>query len=439
MKLDLEQLAGRRVCVAVSGGRDSVCLLHALLSHAAERGMRISAVTCEHGIRKEASLADLAFVRELCAAWGVPLRVFCADVPALARAQKLGQEEAGRNFRYASFARVLADGEADVVATAHHLNDAAETALFRLARGTSLAGMDVFPAREGIVRPLRNATRAEIDAYAALHALPHAEDATNADARYTRNALRLNVFPALEAAVPGAAKHIAAFAARAAEDDALLSSLAEAALSERAGAVCVPVALPPPLFSRACVLALARCGVVRDYTSANVAEAARLKTLQSGRRASMPQGVTAVREGDAIVFLRPSPPAAAEFPFGCGVFQMGDCAGMVGTEPSEGALAADMDAFPAGCVVRTRREGDTIAPFGGGRRTLKKFLTQKKIPARVGRSLPLVARGSEIYAVFGAEIADCVKITERTARRVYLSLAPRGRGGETCTQTAKRS
>lgn len=423
MNVDFSQLHGKRVCVALSGGRDSVCLLHVLRARAKEEDIALSALTCEHGIRGAESLADLAFVERLCGAWNVPLRIFRADVPALAAAQKQGLEEAGRNFRYACFEQILAEGEADVVATAHHLDDAAETVIFRLARGTSLAGLNVFPARRGIARPFLGVTRAEIDRYIEQHRLPFAEDRSNADERYSRNRLRSRVMPALEEIVPHAAEHIAAFAARAAEDEEYLRSLAQAALTERGGALCVPTDLPAPLFSRACLAALKACGVERDYTSANLAEIARLPALQSGRKVTLPEGVTAVREGGMIAFL-PSPPQTdgAELPFGHGAFALGGYTVMVGAEPAEGALVADMDAFPADCVIRTRREGDVFAPFGGGTKPLKKFLTDKKIPARVGRALPLIACGGEALAVFGTEISEKVKVTERTERRVYLTL-----------------
>ena len=187
----------------------------------------------------------------------------------------------------------------------------------------------------------------------------------------------------------------------------------------------IPLALPMPVFSRAVVQALSFLGVTRDYTAANVAQAARLRELQSGRRACLPCGVEAVREGDAVVFWRPRGACPQELPFAYGTFQLGDDTVMVSPSEAPGALMADMDAFPAGCVLRTRREGDRITPFGGGRKTLKKFLCDKKIPARIGHGLPLVAKGSEVYAVIGVEIADSVKVTEKTARRVWLYAAPR--------------
>ena len=197
---------GKRVCVALSGGRDSVALLHAL----AAAGADVRALHCDHGIRAAAG-RDRAFVQELCRAWGVPLRVFEADIPARARREKRGLEETARIWRYECFQCVLREGWADVVATAHHKNDAAETVLFRLARGTGLAGLNVFPPREGVVRPMKDVPRSAVDAYIARHGLPYAEDESNADLAFARNRIRHTVLPALEAAVPGAADNLAAF------------------------------------------------------------------------------------------------------------------------------------------------------------------------------------------------------------------------------------
>ena len=415
---DLQPFVSKRVCVAVSGGRDSVALLHFFWKNAAAAGVKLSALTCEHGLRGEDSLADLALVRTLCSDWDVPLRVFRADVARLARERGEGLEEAGRNWRYACFQEMLAAGEADMVATAHHREDFAETVLFRLARGTALAGLDAFPAREGIVRPLLGVTRAQIDSYIAQNGLIYAEDASNADERFTRNRLRRSVLPALEAAVPGAAEHLVAFAQRARADEEYLASLAERCVEAKADGVHVPADLPAPLFSRACLIAMKECGVTHGYTGANLQEAAKLQALQSGRRVMLPQGLEAVREYGEIVFCRPKDAALQEVPFGVGEFAAFPLT--VGEGRRADALLADLDAFPAGCVVRTRREGDVFTPFGGGKKPLKKFLTDRKVPARLGRRLPLVAKDNTVYAVCGVEIADSVKLTEQTVRAGYL-------------------
>lgn len=421
MKLcDLKPYAGKRVCVALSGGRDSVALFHELRTRGGEYGIVLSALTCEHGIRGEQSLRDLEFVRALCRDACVPLRVFSASVPARARSSGRGLEEEGRLFRYECYAEVLSSGEADLVATAHHADDFAETVLFRLCRGTSLGGLAAIGERDGIVRPLLRVTRAEIERYVAENGLSWTEDESNADVRYTRNFLRREVIPALERAIPGAAAHLATFARGAEEDDKYLCSLAETALSEREDGVCVPVALPDPVFSRACVLAMKKLGVVRDYTRANVEEISALRRLQSGRKASLPSGAEAVREGDEIVFPYPRAQEEGEAAFCLGMIFFGGYAVEAGEGESAEGLRLDLGALPEGCVVRCRREGDVFRPFGGGEKTLKKYLSDKKIPARIGRQIPLVALGKEIYAVCGVEISDRIKLTEKTVRKGYI-------------------
>ena len=117
-------------------------------------------------------------------------------------------------FRRECYRKML-DGGADAVLTAHHRDDYAETVLFRLARGTSLQGLDVFPAQKGLLRPLLGVTRARIDEYIQENALPFREDETNADVALSRNRIRHEVLPALERAVPGAKENLVRFAERA--------------------------------------------------------------------------------------------------------------------------------------------------------------------------------------------------------------------------------
>jgi tRNA(Ile)-lysidine synthetase-like protein len=92
----------------------------------------------------------------------------------------------------------------------------------------------------------------------------------------------------------------------------------------------------------------------------------------------------------------------------------------ISAEALDGALYADADAFPDGCVIRARQEGDVFQPFGGSEKKLKEYLTNKKIPARVGRTLPLVVKGGEVYAIFGVEISEKVKVPQNTSRKIYL-------------------
>lgn len=429
----LTSYAGKRICVAISGGMDSVALLHALRDRSEEYRITLSALTCEHGIRGQASLRDLRFVQSLCADWEIPLHVFRADVPARAKESGRGIEEEGRVFRYACFREVLWQGEADLVATAHHRDDLAETVLFRLIRGTALGGLAAIAERDGIVRPFLDVSKAEIEEYVRLNRLPYVTDESNADERYTRNFLRRRVLPALESVQSGAARHLTEFAERAKRDDEYLCELAQSRLRRAHEGIFLAVDTPLPLFTRACVIALKQLGVERDYTQRNIEGVFSLTTLQSGRRVQLPGGVTALREGKEILFYLPQGNVLKEdeIPFAVGRWQLGGRTAEIGFERKEGALYADLDAFPADCVLRTRRQGDVFQPYGGSRKKLKEFLTDRKIPARIGCALPLIASGNEILAIFGVEISDRVKTTEQTRNPIYLSLD----GAETIKET----
>ncbi len=413
----LTKFAKKRVCVALSGGRDSIVLLHFLASGAKKYEISLSALICEHGIRGESARRDVAFVKDLCERWGIALQVVSLDVPSYAASHKMGLEEAGRILRYECFEQEIAGGK--TVVTAHHRDDFAETVLFRLLRGTSLAGLDAFPEREGLVRPMLALTRAQIDDYVRENALPYREDESNADDTFTRNFLRNEVLPLLQTRFAGGAENLVRFAERAAQDDKFLSELATEAI---VGEDKVPVDTPKPIFSRACIILLKKMGVTRDYTAANIQELVRLQHLQSGKKVTLPCGIEAVREGENVLFHRPVLTQSYEIPFALGEHYLGEYLLVVGEGEKEGALSFDLDSLPTNCVIRVRREGDEITPFGGNRKSLKKFLTEKKISARVGKALPLVALEGEIYAVCGVEISQKIKRTEGTKRRAYLQL-----------------
>ncbi|MBR7186332.1 MAG: tRNA lysidine(34) synthetase TilS [Clostridia bacterium] len=422
MKLfDAEQYRGMKVCIALSGGLDSVCLLHAFHSIAHAYDIALLALHVEHGIRGEESLRDLTFCEALCRDWQIPLFVERANVPALSLEYSQGIEETARRVRYAAFEKIIAEGRADVVATAHHLNDVAETVLFRLARGTSAAGMRAITQREGIVRPLLATSREELTKYAEENGLYHVEDSTNENEAYARNKIRRTVIPALESISDRASLHIARFAALTAADDAYLQELAASRIVQKNGEACVPVELPEPLFLRACLACMKALGAQRDYTGANLEEVARLRSLQSGKKASLPNGVEAIRDREHIVFYGCDSVSEKEAPFiGEGVYSVGSFAFSVSSKEENGALRVDLDAFPEGCVVRARREGDVFTPYRAPNKTLKKFLSDRKIAARLGRKLPLIANGSEVLAVIGVEISDKVKVTNSTARVGYI-------------------
>lgn len=217
---------GERVLCAVSGGLDSMCLLHMLDAWCRERGGQLTAAHFNHRLRGAAADRDEAFVREICGQWDIPLAVGRKDVREHAKREGLSLEEAARSLRYAFLRRAAAEAGCRRIYTAHHAGDNAETVLLNLIRGTGLSGLTGMDwQRDGLCRPLLNVTREELEAYAVQWKIPHMEDETNADPdAAARNLLRLQVIPLLKELNPRAVEHICAAARRLREADRSLEA-----------------------------------------------------------------------------------------------------------------------------------------------------------------------------------------------------------------------
>ena len=218
-------LPGQRASVAVSGGADSVAMLRALHAERDALGLVLSVVHVHHGIRGRDADADAAFVRALSEGLGLPYTVFEADTPGYAAEQRETLEEAARHLRYGFFEQALTAGQADVVATAHTLDDQAETVMMKLLRGAWTEGLGgIYPIvpypRGAVVRPLLAVPRSAIEAY--LEALGQAwrEDASNMDTAFTRNRVRHQLLPLLREYNPQIAGQLSRMAAIARDEEA---------------------------------------------------------------------------------------------------------------------------------------------------------------------------------------------------------------------------
>ena len=189
---------GGTVLCAVSGGADSMCLLHLLHTWAGEGGFRVAAAHYNHNLRGAESDRDAAFVAEWCAGQDIPCVIGAGDVAHEARARGLGVEETARQMRY-EFLRGAADAMGcGRIATAHSADDNLETLLLHLVRGAGLHGLAGIPPRRGVVvRPLLTTSRAEIVAYLEANGVAHVEDSSNTDEGYARNRIRRQVVPVL--------------------------------------------------------------------------------------------------------------------------------------------------------------------------------------------------------------------------------------------------
>ncbi len=189
---------GSKILVALSGGMDSVCLLHVLLNLKLKLGIEIVAAHLNHMIRASA-VRDEEFVRKLCEKLNVELHVERIDVPKLCRDKKVSLEEGARIARYEFLEKVRNHTHSDFTALAHNLNDLAETILHRIVRGTGLTGLICMKPKDGSkIRPLLYVSRKEIEQYISRNKLSYVEDESNYDTRYTRNYIRHRIVPLLK-------------------------------------------------------------------------------------------------------------------------------------------------------------------------------------------------------------------------------------------------
>lgn len=335
-QLDLRSLrAGMRVAVAVSGGADSVALLRALVGAAPEIGLALSVAHVHHGIRGAEADEDARFVADLAAQLGLVLHLHRGDAPAAAASARQSLEEAARHLRYAWFRDLLAQGKADAVATAHTLDDQAETVLHRLIRGAWTEGLGgIHPviacAGGSILRPFLEVRRAEIVAWLRAIGQPWREDASNQDARFTRNRIRHQLLPQLAAWNPRIAGQLAHMAVIARDEEAwwqaelarLLPGLllpgkpvrgGGRAVSTQAGEGSVSVELdrlrplPPALRRR-----VLRAAAVQLGCPLNFEQTERLLAMaepEGSRRQQLAADLRAERTPRELRLLRESPPA----------------------------------------------------------------------------------------------------------------------------------
>ena len=184
------------IIVGVSGGADSICLLHFLYNIKDDFNLKITAVHINHCMRGKESDEDNQFVVDFCNSINIPVKVFSFDIYAKSKEDNLSIEEAGRKYRYYAFNKVLKDENATKIAIAHNKDDNAETMIMRFFRGTGIKGLSgISYKRDNIIRPLLDCLRIDIENYCNKNNLSYRNDSTNSMDIYTRNKIRLNLLP----------------------------------------------------------------------------------------------------------------------------------------------------------------------------------------------------------------------------------------------------
>ena len=429
---------GGGVLVGLSGGADSVALLKVLKRLSERHGISVAAAHFNHGIRGEDADKDELFCRELCEADGIPFSSERRDVPAYAKENGLSIETAGRLLRYDFLRRVKHKMGCDTIATAHHMNDNAESVLLHLLRGSGLAGLiGIKPSRDDIIRPLLCVTRAEIEAYLEEEGIPYRTDMTNLVPDGSRNRVRLELIPYIEKHInPAIVKTLCSMSGILGSDEAYLMEEARAAYERvREGNGIrrfLTAELPYPIKTRVIRLALSDADALVDIERKHLEAIFELLTARTGAYITLP-GIEVRTSYELMIFGKAKAKEAFSIPLRegtvstpAGVFRVESITGREGFFKSPNVCFMDLKKLAALGVqpeIRTRRDGDRFHPVGAaGGRKLKDFLIDRKVDREKRGELALTACGQEVLFVTGYASSELVKVDESTEKMLRIEL-----------------
>jgi tRNA(Ile)-lysidine synthase len=440
---------GHTLLVAVSGGPDSMALLHALYQLREPFAIQLIIAHLNHRMRRSAT-QDVRFVKAVARGFGIPCITQSLDVPAYRRRHKLSPEDAARRVRYAFLHTTAKAVAAHHIALGHTADDQAETVLHRLLRGSGLRGLcGIPPVRRPIIRPLIQVQRRDILLYLRKHRIPFRDDPSNRRRRYTRNRIRLALLPQLRKTYnPRLVQTLSTTARLLADDEAALQRAAR----EQFSVARVPAApdqvhlrvamvtpLSPALQRRVLREALAEAvGNLQGFTHTHLVHLMGLLRTEAGTKwLALPGGTVAERRYDVLIISRQRPPAAVRIaqpvvvPGACKVEALGVTiisdivpgGTGVGAFPTGDIAWLDAEKVGRDLCLRTRAPGDRFQPLGSPyTKKLKAFLIDAKVPRTERDRLPLIATHAGIAWVAGVRLADWAKVTPMTRMILRLQL-----------------
>ncbi len=442
---------GDRILAAVSGGADSVCMLHILNTLKKSMGFDIYCAHLNHCLRGDAADNDEKFVVELCKKLDIP--VFCksVDVAALASEKKLTTEEAGRLARYDFFRELSVKHKINKTATAHNKDDNAETVLMRIIRGTGTDGLKgiAYVRDDGVIRPILDISRADIEEYCHGNNLSFCTDATNADNDYTRNKIRNQLLPFIEENFnPNIKDSLCRLSDNATEDAEFLNSYAKRLYAR----LCNPLPGGSPVTLHIESLSMVDKGIasrVLKIAADEVKSGIRLEkkhiddlfnlmTKQTGASIDLPDGIEAsiqygwlsfidknavveVKEEAEGFFTEIAPlQTVLVEPLGKNISLRIENAKKYKCKVNETAISYDLIEGKM-LFLRNRRNGDRIVWFPDGRtKKIKNILIDAKIPKRDRDRIPLLCTGDEVLAIVGSRVSEKYKVTNETERALVI-------------------
>ena len=434
---------GDRIIVALSGGADSVCLLVVLNELKDELGISLKAVHVHHGLRGLEADRDSEYARELSRSLGVPFSCTHVDAAGYAKEHKMSVEEAGRHLRYEIFEKERMEFCGNKIAVAHHADDQAETILYHLFRGTGLKGLGgIRPMRDRIVRPLLSVSKEEILAYLKEKGISYCEDSTNSHTDYARNRIRGFLLPNIREQInPRASENILHAGEMAAKANEYLEKQAENFLKEwgsrktdEIGAVTAyevgteRLLLEDDIIKTYVIRTMIRSvrASMKDITMTHVESVKALLSAPKGKQVDLPGGLLAVRISDGLWIKNKNQNESVdnskdlllpEVDFQVFPYKKGQ------EIPKNGYTKwFDYDKIKCALSVRYRKTGDYMTLAGGGKKTVKAFMIDEKVPREEREKIPIIADGSHVLWVIGYRISEYYKITDDTHTVIQMQL-----------------
>lgn len=436
--------AGDRVVVGVSGGPDSIALLHVLYTIKDRYNLYIHAAHLNHMLRGEEADRDTKYVEDFCRKLNIPCTVKYVDINELSQKEGFSHEEAGRKARYELFLETAKKNGAGKIALAHNMNDQAETVLMRIMRGTGLDGLcGIKPVRDGLfIRPFLFTLRDDIEKYCEDNNLMPRIDSTNLEPVYHRNRIRLELIPYIKKDYSHNIETLlSTMAELLREDNEFINEYVESVYNELAnekqGGVSIDIMALKNL-NNGVKKRIIRKAIDRVKGDLNGIESKHVELIISitdngttGAAVELPGNVKARISYNLLNIMMPTGETNVKFnypmyiPGTTMIYETGD---ILNTEVLEAGSTDYLDNkkfvkyFDYGKIkynlnLRTRQEGDFIVPIGmKGRKKLKELFIDNKIPREQRDNIPLVATGNEIIWVIGHKISEHYKITGDTKK-----------------------
>lgn len=412
-----------KIGVAVSGGIDSMVLLHSLMRKNAD----VLVVNIEHGIRGAESQQDSEFVISYCNKNKLECLSFSVDAIKVSKQRKISVELAARLLRYEIFNQLLQEKKVDHIALGHHADDNAETILMRILRGTGIRGLKGICDYGRFIHPLINYSRQQIEDYAFKNRIPCTLDSSNLEDEYTRNFLRNNILRILRERFPSMHESFGRLAGNAQEaDDYIMLNTLKIYQTENGYSLKLDEFITAHSIIKKYTLmnVFNKMGVFQDIEARHYEYINLLIDMKNNSTINLPFEIIAIKEYDQIIFTKAEALKVEEFyqqlDWNKQYIFCGERYSFIkGSKICKG-ISFDADKVPSSAVIRTRLDGDVFKRYGGGTKKLNDYLTDIKMSKRQREKLLVIADGNNVLMICGIEVSDSIKIGGNTKEILYI-------------------